>query len=349
MCSLSTSKKARKKLIANSRGFSSIVGAVFAVLVMISLMSTVFVWSLSENTSYNNTVTQTRQADLDRSNEKIVANVTCTRVDNNLVAVNGNLSNNGPLSVQIVTLWVVDYDTTTYSNKSLSITLQPGNITFLPSPKYNVPLPNLQGDIYNFWFITARGNLISVNPIFAASTASTAPPYFNANVTQGIGSVSMDFNKFNHYEFSSSPDGYDLNSYTVTNKNYTLTAKKFLVLHIVLTDLDPDPSQPNIMLNGLTALYFLGATSSGQSSSVKWGYWKSLNVTSDRIVHLGWNVQYSLIWGQPTDIYFYASGGQNGDSDWPNGLYPMNIMVFGTKGNNDYGQNIPFVSVYMTT
>jgi len=182
-------RKTHRRLVSNSKGFSSIVGAIFAVLVMISLISTVLVWSLSQNTLYNNTVTQTRQADLDRSNEKIVANVTCTGVDINSVSVNGTLENDGPLSVQIVTLWVVDANLNTSAFKSLSgITLKSGNVTTLSGPTaITVSLANSPGDSLSCWFITGRGNTVFVNPIFLQSLISSS---ININ---GLAQILGDF------------------------------------------------------------------------------------------------------------------------------------------------------------
>ncbi len=343
MCSLLRFKKARRKLIANSRGFSSIVGAVFAVLVMFSLISTVFVWSLSQNTLYNNTVTQTRQADLDRSNEKIVANVTVSRVDNNNVAVNGNLSNDGPLSAQIVTLWVVDANPTTlqttYAFKSpLSITLKTGNVTTLSgSTAITVPLANSPGDSLSCWFVSGRGNTIFKNPFFAANTV-----YWNANVTQGIGSISMDFAKFNHYDFGGPPaPGTSIASY-LSPSNYTISQGMNTLFHVVLTDMDP--LGQNITLDGNSSIYIIGQNN---GNTVKFLTANLVNVTLGKI-YLSSPAAYTLPLSMPLDIYFYGSTATLGNLA-DGHIYPVNIMLFGQKGGSDYGQNIPFISIYVRT
>ena len=332
-------RKTRRSLISDSRGFSSIVGAVFAVLVMFSLISTVFVWSLSQNTLYNNTVTQTRQADLDRSNEKIVANVTVSRVDGNKVAVNGTLENDGSLSAQIVTLWAADANQKTYNFTSpLNITLKPGNVTTLSgSTAINVTLANVPEDSLSCWFISERGNTISKNPYFAANTGNSV---IHANVTQGIGSVAMDFSAFWHYDFPSSPaQGTPLPSQSPAN--YTVSASKYTVFHVVLTDFDP--LGQNITLNGNSSIYILGP----HSSTVMWGTWKLVNVTGGKIYPSS-GVLYNLYMGVPTVLYFSGDlTDLTGKQIDPNHVYPLNILLFGTKGNDDYGQNIPFVSVYL--
>ncbi len=66
-------------------------------------------------------------ADLDRSNERILTNVTCYGSPPDSVLVSGTFENYGSLSVQIVSLWVVNADNTKYTHAPLDIFLAPGN------------------------------------------------------------------------------------------------------------------------------------------------------------------------------------------------------------------------------
>ena len=341
MCSLLRFKKARRKLIANSRGFSSIVGAVFAVLVMISLISTVFVWSLSQNTLYNNTVTQTRQTDLDRSNEKIVANVTVSRVNSTTVSVNGTLQNDGPLSVQIVTLWVLDPNTT-YASKSLNITLKPGNVTTLSGPTYNVPLANSLGDSLSCWFITGRGNTISEKSFSPTiinnyNNGTEIPDY--ALVSGGIGSISMDFNAFRSYVVNSSkilPQG---------NASSTISHSDNLAFSLNVTDLDRYGRSINLTSD---SLFWALEPPHGSGTPQLFG-WTISTVTGGIISDLGSGNFVTLPYNQTTTIYF---GPDKPGMALPAGATTVNLLLIGKVFNStytgDYGQNLPFIALTVT-
>lgn len=332
-------RKKRIRLISNSKGFSSIVGAVFAVLVMMSLISTVFVWSLSQNTLYNNAVTQTRQVDLDRANEKVVGSVNVSRdTGTTNVWVNGTLENDGPLSVSIVTLWVVAANTfgSTYAYKPLSITLKPGyNIT----TSNKVALGQLAGESLSCWFITARGNSISKNGGTLSTTINNFPTtVVGSLVSQGIGSIAMNFSYFWHYDFATKPaDGTLLPSRT--KANYTVSQGNYTIFHVVLANYDPEGK--NITLDGNSSIYVIGS----HSQTVKWGIWGLVNVTNGKIYPSQTNFKANLTLGVQTELYF--AGTVSSSSIDSNAVYPLNIMAVGTKGGSDYGQNIPFVSVYL--
>jgi archaellum component FlaF (FlaF/FlaG flagellin family) len=331
-------RKARRKLIADSRGFSSVVGAVFAVLVMISLISTVFVWSLSQNTLYNNTVTQTRQADLDRSNEKVLANVTCIRVDSSTVSVNGTVENDGSLSAQIVTLWVLDANTTTYGFKSLNITLTPGNITTLSGPTYNVPLANSVNDSLSCWFITGRGNPISeksVSPtiINNYSNGTGIPPY--AMVAGGIGSISMDFKSFRSYKVTSNSTGDFLGpereSFYVTISENTAFSIKVINLDLSGDDI--------YLIRG--SLFWVVSPPVG-GGAIKGEGWRLATIANGKISPLGAG-SVPLPYNQTATIYFGPDYVSNSNIQ-PGGIV-TNLLLVGTIGTKNYGQNLPFISL----
>jgi len=67
-----------------------------------------------------------------------------------------------------------------------------------------------------------------------------------------------------------------------------------------------------------------------------------VNVTNNKIYPTS-GVRYNLSYGVLTELYF---SGAISSIDY-NNAYPLNILLCGTKGNNDYGQNIPFVSIYL--
>jgi len=344
-------RKARRRLIPNSKGFSSIVGAVFAVLIMVSLIAAVFVWSLSQNTLYNNTVRQVNQADSDRSNEKIVANVTTMFVDPYSVSINGTLQNEGPLSAQIITAWAQNLDQNTSARtSSLGITLKSGTVTTLSGPTaIIVPLASTTGEDYTCWFITGRGNIIHVNPLFGEATVNinySYPEYSTiSNVSMGIGIIGYDFKAFFHFDTNRSSipsNNYNLGILADWSNTFAVTQGQYTIFHVTLTNYDPSKATMQITLP--SAIYVIGS----HSGTVKYNTWRVVNVTGDITTGLRLNplnpVQYDLPWQTPVDVYFAGLGLDGGSID-SGAVYPLNILVYGKLGTDDYGQNVPFVTL----
>jgi len=342
--------KPRRRLTHKSKGFSSIVGAVFSVLIMISLISAVFVWSLSENTRYNNTVRQANQADSDRSAEKIVANVTARRLDDSKVSVNGTLQNEGPLSVQIMTLWVQNTNKATYAHKdSLGITLKSGSVTYLSGSTTTVSLVNSIGDNLDCWFISGRGNIIHINPLFGNPTINinySYPQYSTiSNVSMGIGIIGFDFKAFRHFDTNLTTipaNGYNLGTLDGWSKIYSVVQGQYTIFHVTLTNYDP--AGQTFHVNLYSNIYYIGA----HSGTCKFNYYSVVNVTGTATTGFKLNptypVQYDLPYETPVDVFF-AGTGLNGGSVDSGFIYPMNIDVYGTLGNDSYGQNVPFVNL----
>ena len=55
--------------------------------------------------------------------------------------------------------------------------------------------------------------------------------------------------------------------------------------------------------------------------------------------------QYDLPYETPVDVFF-AGTGNDGGSINTGRVYPLNILVYGKLGTADYGQNVPFVTLY---
>jgi archaellum component FlaF (FlaF/FlaG flagellin family) len=332
------------KLKANSRGFSSIVGAIFAVLTMFFLVSTVFVWSLSQNTLYNEAVKQGNQLDLDRLNEKVVASDVNYTVNGNIVSVEAKLENDGPLSAQIVTLWVLDTNTTKYGfNSSLNINLKPGNITYLLGSK--AILVTLAGssssDIFRSWFISGRGNTISwekSNLIINNYNNGTGeiPPY--AFVSGGIGSISMDFSSFSHFDGVANTNGTSVGSPVY---GYTCSGSIYTLLHVKVTNYDMYNRTLILKGGSMWAITPFSGTLKGDQ-------WKIANVTGGKLITTS---TYSQVINlrQAVDLYF----GPEIASRSAGNIVPLFILLYGqavfTNGTViDYGQNLPFIALNVT-
>jgi hypothetical protein len=117
--------------------------------------------------------------DVDRSTEQVtvsdvsIRNYTAVEDSVNVSCV---ITNTGPLSVEIVRLWVQDQPPTgtpNYNSSVTSIILQPGNsTTFSRSVKINGAKLS---DEFTLWFVTARGNRIPFSP--SQGTGDFVPDY----------------------------------------------------------------------------------------------------------------------------------------------------------------------------
>jgi len=346
-------RKSIRKLSSNKGGFSSIVGAIFAVLVIISITSGIFVWSINQNTNYNNAVRQSTQADIDRLNEQALANITAYRINNNVVGVKGSLQNAGPLAVTVETLWVVDTTSNQFNFSSVNLTLNAGSQRTVSGSMLNVSLANSLNDNLICWFITSRGNTISQYSLVLANAGNAnvtnVYQYGNttnnrggdyatyANVSQGIGLIGFDFKGFTIVD---SATDFANHSQITFRTDYSLRTRHYIVFHAILTNFDPAHS--NYVINASSCVYMLFS----QLGAVKFGIFPLVSVTNEEgsffINKAITNPTYTLVYEQPKDVYFY---GQVDNNISPLGVYPLNIMVFGKLGSNDYGQNVPFVSM----
>jgi hypothetical protein len=118
----------------------------------------------SRNVAFQDVISQSQQLDIDRNTEQItISNVTCTMV-NAQPNINCTITNTGPLPVQIVRLWVQDFEVKIHTNISISppIVLQPGSST--PPRLFPIDIAGASvNDRIFFMFVTARGNLVSTN------------------------------------------------------------------------------------------------------------------------------------------------------------------------------------------
>jgi hypothetical protein len=256
-----------------------------------------------------------------------------------------NLTNAGPVTAQIVNLWVFDTSKQTYGfNNSVAnkpwanltwTTLKAGQVLkFTSGNATKVTVPSaVSGDSFSIWFVTARGNTVPLT-----KSQGTSTTVINAQTAQGIGSVSMDFGSFFYYNVSSSAPwtlssggiGYTVNSHSGN-----------VAFRVCLTNFDLQ--QRNITLFASSAFWTLFPTSKTQQRG---NLWCIVNVNGNVIVGTYANVV--LQYNKPTNVTF--ASGQPMGSFLPQavgftGIAPISIALIGKIGSSSYGQNIPFVSI----
>jgi len=343
---LSDHHKRNKNIISNKKAFSSIVGAIFAVLVIVSLTGTFFVWSLQQNTRYVNAVAQMNQLEIDQMSESVkVLDINYSVVSENHVNVKGNIQNNGPSSVQFVNLWVYvsdDVGGQTYFNFSnIDSNIEGGKVYAID--KTVVVNGIHSGGLYymSSSMITARGNRISL-PKVAAITNTI----ITAQTTDGIGALAMSFQDFIYYTVT----GSTLNNFPSGSSGYSVTSGgSNIAFRVILTNYDRNQRQ--ITLNSSSVFFSIFPTLPQQ---VRGAYWYIVNVNANGIIS---NTFTSVVlpFNVPTAVYFASDHAITPGNPYAGakplftGTAPINLAVIGRVGTSPFGQNIPFVSIIINS
>jgi len=304
------------------------------VLVALLLCTNVFLWTLSQNTLYNEAVKERNQLEVDRLNERVKAfNATYT-VNDGEVSVSADLQNQGPLSVQITNLWVKDIDKDLYncSGPLDELNLEPGGASTL---EISVTITGSEGgDRFSSWLITGRGNVVPIQE-------KEIEEIIVANLAQGIGSMALDFLAFKYFTYQTSTK---LANYPDGTNSFNVPSRTNIAFGVKLTNLDPIKQPIRIDKYSQCWLYFPKAP--GQST-----VFYVVNVADDGTI----TTPYSPITipFKETKLIVFASNTagslarvfiSSSVEDLPCAL---NLLLLGTIGTRDYGQNIPFVSLYV--
>jgi hypothetical protein len=295
------------------------------VIIILFISFNVFTFTIFKNTQFQDAVDELNQMDQDSFSERLVAsngNFTVTQ-PNSTVQVRVTLSNEGHLSAEAIRMWVVwkDGDFESYGHEELSIKLGPGD-SVVRSIWVTVLGVQTSGT-FGGWLVTARGNLV---PIEKRKVVT-------AQVSEGIGSIKMDFNSFRYYYW------HPNNSITPWDEgvsSFNVPSGKDLVFGILLGNLDADGRDIILHPNTLIQIYAPQSAGSVVAQLVK---------VEAGEVQTPTNI--TLAYGENRDIFFAIKKG-----DWKlslkNQACAVNLLLIGSIGDQDYGQNIPFVSIYVT-
>jgi len=324
-----------------SKGVSTVIGTVFLMLIIFMVATNVLLWTFSQGAEYTQVVQDENQKNVDRLSENVVASGANYSVSGNEVTLEVTVTNAGSVAVQVVNLWVFDTDPSNqeFTNKSLNLNLNPGQVSELRGPNaLTVTIPGADpSHIFVSWFVTARGNTVATEEIQAEGVIM-------AEVAQGIGYMGMDFDAFRYFEFDSD---YTLKDYPDGSGSYLVPSSEHVAFRIELTNYDPSGAKRTLTLNShsLVWLYF-----PKQGKQVAWHI---VNVDATGTVQSTYS-EISIAYKQTVYVYF-ASGSDgvfNGNPDKlktvTSGPGAINLLLLGNIGSAYYGQNIPFVSIYCT-
>ncbi len=322
------------------------------VLVVLLVSSSIFLWTLAQNTIYNEAVDQRNQLEAERTNEKIKGYDALYNVPiNNVVTLTATIHNQGPLSVHFTTLWIhallpgwAGFNYTTPSN----IDLQPGEQRAIDANMTIAGLMTSTPYVFSSWLITGRGNVVPLE------RAPEPQDIIWANVTGGIGYVMMDFEDFRYYNISKVGANYYLNYYPTGDSGYYVAqGGEGIAFQVIFTNLDHD--QRPIVLSSASVMWCLFPSTVQQPRGAMW-YLIQVDEGTGQIspsftnVTLQFGVQTRLYFASATDVN--APPPKGGFTPWKTsetGTAAVNLALVGRLGDKFYGQNIPFVSIYIAS
>jgi len=300
-----------------SKGISTVLGTVFLTLVIFAISTNVFLWTLSRNAEYTLAVKEENQKNIDQLNEYVIASGTNYSVSGDGITVKVTITNAGPVAAQMINLWVFDTTQQKYTNEPVDVSLNPGQAS---NRIFTVTISgaNVSHDFVS-WFVTARGNTVPLQ---------TEEGVVIAELSQGIGSISMDFKTIRRYI----PD--ENGELGPPAFNFSIPGGEATVFGIGLTNLDR--SKLDINLTSRSCVWLIVP---GTAASAAWPIAKVV----DGVIQDSFDFQV-LEYGKSTLLYFGATKPPSSLSDK---IAAVNVLLYGTIGPNDYGQNIPFAAVYV--
>jgi hypothetical protein len=313
------------------------------MLIIFMVSTNVILWTFSENAQYNAEVMGRHQEEAERLNEELVASEGNYSVSGNLVKVRGRLKNTGSVAVRIISLWVFDGTRQRYNSTSLDWGLNPGDVIYFSGENATVTIGGVSSaDEFNSWFVTARGNTFSLEE---------AADVIVSQVTQGIGSVAMDFVAFRYYNVSKVGSSYVLDDFGVGGgEGYSVPADSDIAFEVLLTNFDPT-SRREIQLSSGSILWAIFPLLGQQPRCAGWYI---VNVHDNGTIAPDFTT-VTLEYGMKTLVYFASLADMEGGSfvacsasDWytqNEGPAAINLMLVGTIDSQIYGQNVPFVSI----
>lgn len=321
----------RHEFKRNRKGVASIFAMVFFLLIVIIVFAS-FVVVLNRTTTLEQTLTQTRQVDLDKGDEQLI--VSSQNADDffdidandKTVTVNCMLSNTGTLPVEVVRLWVQDVTQPDVASSPISSTdgtVADGQVkAFSGTVTFSSAIQN--NEKFQFWFISARGNQFSFE---------TNDGYYG--VSSVVGSLILNWANFKYYDIE------DLSGppTTLPTPTYGMALPNNHDALVAATLINLDTQQRSITLTYKSLISGTPIDTNHNPHSV-FNAWISKVTGNTYYGQLAEGETLVLPYGVPKTVYF-------GPVSESNDIIPFNMVLVGrfTDTGIAYGQNIPFVTL----
>ena len=333
-----------------NRGISSLIAAIFMVIIILFMSFNVFTFTLFKNTQFRDAVDALNQMDVEQTYERIsFSDVSFTRQENDWILVDAQLTNDGPVPVKLVSLWVLQGATERYGHvdlrdamvelgpgKTSSLTASVGAVEFVDGEPVLTGWPESSRG-FTAWFVTARGNRIPIED-----------KVVYAEVAQGMGSLVLDFDNFRYFTYYKPPNGTLVN-YPDGNVTFNIPENKPVAFGIYLTN--EDPRKRTIIIDSHSLFWQPGRGGTGEKS------WFIINVNDDPF-----DPEYGTVKGEYSDITIgygqsqmlvFASKEDLGVGSFKTESTPQGpttvttfLVLHGEIGSDSFAQNIPYVSLF---
>ena len=304
------------------------------MLTVLFLYTNVFLFVFNRNASFQEGITEINENDEYRNIERISFSRVSYTVLEDQVRVELQATNDGPLSVRLVTFWIMDKTTQEYAYKdTLDINMKAGDTLNLSGSSGLIFQMNNSGtsDSFTSWFVTDRGNLMPLAEEQALIVAQLA---------QGVGDLALVFDEFRYFDFAS---GQELSNYPDGNKTFDVPQNTYIAFGCYLTNLNP--LKQTIIVDSHSLFWQPGR------SGVSEGAWFIVNVAENGTINQTYT-PVSLEYGE-TRMLIFASQNDLGQGSFnrvrtPNAVTTVAtfLLLHGIKGISAFAQNIPFVSLY---
>jgi hypothetical protein len=202
-----------------------------------------------------------------------------------------------------------------------------------------------------FKIITANGNSAScsVSNVVTQPKNSTG----NANITSGA-IVVADFQNFTYYNVTGRSNPFTLDLTSGSSGNFVNSNNGSIAFRVVLTNMDPQ--KRSVYLNAYSQLFFVFATNGTGKVGNAVFYIADVSENGNLGIILGTYAPMELPYNVPKPVYFAAQNPIIGTTSFQPvsrqgaiDVCVLNMALLGTIDNNPFGQNIPFISVYVNS
>jgi hypothetical protein len=329
----------KKSFRKNSKGVSGILSTIFLVIIVLFLYSQVYIFIQNENTRYEAGAREANQMDVDLIQEKLTFSNLSYIIEGDMVRVETIVTNEGPVSVEVITLWIVETATQKYGyNDTINLYLKVGEtldltgsnalLVSIEDPSYSSEFPS--------WFVTARGNRIPL--------VSVIQDVVIANVATGIGAIGLNFDEFRHYTYETIEK---LANFPNGNIGFDIPKGEYVAYGCKVTNFDQQKRAISVDTHSL--LFQPGRTGVGE------GNWYIVNVATDGTIlsiNQGTFTEIILNYGEEKLLVF-ASKNDLGLGDFARiktdnaiATVSTNLLLHGTIGSTPFAQNIPYVALF---
>jgi hypothetical protein len=362
--------KLLRRLVRNRKATAEVIGSVMFVVIVMFFFSGVYLWHDNATKSMNNLLS-------DKLNSAI--QVSWLIDENDVEQDTLVVTNTGGVGASLSRLWIVTSNAPTArhlfasfedlggnglylgAGNTLTIALTGGSLpsgseifASATSTGANVPYTRTKATGETFTVLTSLGNMAAPEGLIKIVTPITG----GGSGSAPVGSVIVaDFETFSYYPVTGSQNpNYAININNPLNAYFIDSKGENVAFSLVLTN--NDPSHRTVNLNAYSQMFFINTKN---PNNVGYIIFCAAKVDASGKILQDFSGSIDLPYNVPTKVYFaskeaivsptlFAPSTLKTSGQVDQGAYPLNLALLGKYDNTiSFGQNIPFVSIYITS